>query len=397
MPIEITMPKLSDTMEEGTILRWFKQVGQQVNQGEVIVEVETDKADMEIEAEASGVMREIRVGEGKVAAVGAVLAVLSDVDGATDGNKAKASTAPAAKAATAPTPPPARSAPPTPPTPSAPAAPARAVPSPAKPAAPSPHVAAAAPSPTPPAPSATKWTPRTTTAPSATSGRQEVSKLHLTVAKQMTASKRETPHFYVTCEVDMSEAARLRDSLVKSGAIPERITYTHLLIRALAETLPRHPHVNASWSDGSLILHSDVNIGIAVAVDDGLLAPVLHGCQTMTLRQIARATHGLVEKAQAGRFTGAEMTGATFTISNMGMLDIDEFSAVITPPQAAILAVGAIKERPIVRNGALAIAKTMRVTLSVDHRVLNGVEAGRFLEDLKHVLETPVVLVIGNE
>jgi pyruvate dehydrogenase E2 component (dihydrolipoamide acetyltransferase) len=213
----------------------------------------------------------------------------------------------------------------------------------------------------------------------------------------MTTSKREVPHFYVVSEIDMSEAARVREALLDSGALPERITYTHLLIRALTLVLQRHPRVNASWADGAVEVHEDINIGIAVAIDDGLVAPVLHRCQDLSLRQIAHATQGLVEKAQGGKFSGAEMTGATFTISNMGMLDIDEFSAVITPPQAAILAVGAIKERPVARNGQLAVAKTMRVTLSADHRVLNGVEAGRFLEDLKRTLEHPVLLVVSAE
>lgn len=377
MPTPITMPKLSDTMEEGTVLRWYKQVGEQVEKGEVLAEVETDKADMELEAESSGVLQEIKVKEGEAAAVGAVLAVLADSGTAT------ASTPPAAKAVSTPAP---KSPRPTPATPPVAAA---------KPAPPVVPAAPVAPAP-PPAPT-TKWKPRTAAQPNAAPGRHEVSKLRQTVAKQMTASKREVPHFYVTSEVDMSEAARLRAALTESGAIPERITYTHLLIRALAIVLQRHPQVNASWADGAIEVHADINIGVAVAIDDGLVAPVLHGCQALTLRQIARAAQGLVEKAQSGKFSGAEMSGATFSISNMGMLDIDEFSAVITPPQAAILAVGAIKERAVVRDGQLAVAKTMRMTLSVDHRVLNGVEAGRFLEDLKHTLEHPVLLVVGAD
>jgi pyruvate dehydrogenase E2 component (dihydrolipoamide acetyltransferase) len=194
----------------------------------------------------------------------------------------------------------------------------------------------------------------------------------------------------------MSDAARLRAALA-ADTVPERITFTHLMIRALALTLPRHPRVNASWSDGGIVYHDDINIGVAVAVEDGLVAPVLRGCQNMTLRQIARTTTELVSKAQAGRFSGDELTGGTFSLSNMGMLDIEEFSAVIIPPQAAILAVGSIKDRAVVRDGQLVVAKTMRATLSVDHRVLNGVEAGRFLEDLKGVLEKPVLLVMASE
>jgi len=378
MPVEITMPKLSDTMEEGTILRWFKHAGDRVESGEVLAEVETDKADMELEADKSGVVREIRVQEGESAAVGAVLAILAD-------GEAAPSAAPPETTAAAP---PAPSAQPTPPPAAKSAAKAAAAP------APKPVPPAAAPVEPPPT---TKWTPRPgppapPAAASAMTGRHDVSKLRQAVAKQMTASKREVPHFYVTSEIDMSEATRLRASL--TGVVSERITFTHLLIRALALTLGQHPRANASWAEGAIMYHDDVNIGIAVAVEDGLIAPVLRGCQRLSLVEIAHATRALVEKAQAGHFGGDALTGGTFTISNMGMLDIEEFSAVIIPPQAAILAVGAIKERPVVRNSQLAIAKTMRVTLSVDHRVLNGIEAGRFMEALKHVLEHPVLLVM---
>lgn len=392
MATQITMPKLSDTMEEGTILRWFKQVGQSVEQGEVIAEVETDKADMELEAESSGVLQEIKVPEGQTAAVGAVIAVLSDATGSRTATTSPAAPNPPAPEAPAPT-----TATPAQVKPPAPAAKPAAAPS--RPAAsvnlpPGQPVAATAAA---PPPAAMKWKPRPQPGPAVEPGRRAISKLRQTVAKQMAASKREVPHFYVTSEIDMSEAARMRRSLQESGIFAERITFTHLLIRALTLALQRHPQVNASWNDGVIEVHSDINIGIAVAVDDGLVAPVLHRCQELTLAQIARATQGLVEKAQSGKFSGAEMTGATFSISNMGMLDIDEFSAVITPPQAAILAVGAIKDRPIVRAGQLAIGQTMRVTLSVDHRVLNGVEAGRFLEDLKRSLEQPVLLVIDGQ
>lgn len=391
MTIEIRMPKLSDTMEEGTILRWYKRVGEVVKQGEVIAEVETDKADMEVEAESGGVVKEIRVPEGESAKVGAVLALLEEVGAGEQPQPAAAippeatrsepsageeqPTVTSAKPAARPKP-----AQPVMETPATATAPAAQTP---------PKSAAA-----PPPPSSLRWKPRLTVGAALTAGRHPEGRLRQTVAKQMSQSKREIPHFYVTSEIDMTEAARLREQLLAANVFPERITYTHLLIRALALVLPRHPRVNASWVDGSVEIHGDIHIGIAVAIEDGLVAPVIHHCQRMTLREIAQATQGLVEKAQAGKFTGAELVGATFTISNMGMLDIDSFAAVITPPQSAILAVGSIRERPVVRNGQLAVAKTMRVTLSADHRVLNGVEAGRFLEDLKRTLEQPIVLVL---
>jgi len=407
MPIEITMPKLSDTMEEGTILRWYKHEGEYVEAGEVLAEVETDKADMEVEASASGTLAEIRVQEGASAAVGAVIAVLNGT--AEAGHREPQPAQPAEAEAKRPAPPGAVSAPPraaaTPaaqsphaaeqPTAAAPstAVPPRLARPPTPP--PLPTVPPHAPAPPFPAPSA-KWQPRPQPA-AALHGTQPLSKLRQAVAKQMTASKREVPHFYVTAEVDMSEAARLRASISASGAIPEHVTFTHLMIRALALTLPRHPRANASWSEGGIVYHDDVNIGVAVAVKDGLVAPVLRGCQRLSLRAIAQATNDLVEKAQTGRFGGEALTGATFTVSNMGMLDVEQFSAVITPPQAAILAVGTIKDRPVVRDGQIAVAKTVRVTLSVDHRVLDGVEAARFLEDFKRALENPVVLLLGTE
>jgi len=397
--IEIRMPKLSDTMEEGTLLRWYKRVGDVVRKGEVIAEVETDKADMELEAEASGVVKEIRVPEGESAAVGAVLAILEEAEAsvsqttaAPPSNRETAAPVekPASRAAqTAAAKPEARpaAAPATPRVVETEKAPQREERTSAAPAHPQP-------APPPPPPPSLRWRARPAVASSLAAGRHVESRVRQTVAKQMAQSKREIPHFYVTSEIDMTEAARLREQLLAAKVFPERITYTHLLIRALTLVLPKHPRVNASWVDGMVEVHEDINIAIAVAIEDGLVAPVIHRCQQMGLREIAQATQGLVEKAQAGKFTGAELVGATFTISNMGMLDIDSFAAVITPPQAAILAVGSIRERPVVRNGQLAVAKTMRVTLSADHRVLNGVEAGRFLEDLKHTLEQPIVLVL---
>src|SRR5215470_9442908 len=274
MPIEITMPKLSDSMEEGTILRWYKHEGETVTQGELLAEVETDKADMELEAEQSGTLTEIRVKEGQAAAVGAVIAVLgADAKPAPPRSTSAASSPapaagatnhakPAAAAESAAAKPPARATV-TAPTPIRPA-------SQVKPPAPAAKATVAVP-------------PRPERAATLATGRQEVSKLRLTVAKQMTAAKREIPHFYVTAEVDMTEAAKMRAGLAtQTGA--ERITFTHLLIRALALTLRRHPRVNASWADGAITYHDDVNIGVAVALEDGLIAPVLRGCQKLSLR-----------------------------------------------------------------------------------------------------------------
>jgi pyruvate dehydrogenase E2 component (dihydrolipoamide acetyltransferase) len=217
--------------------------------------------------------------------------------------------------------------------------------------------------------------------------------MRLTIAKRMAEAKRDIPHFYVTAEIDMSEAMHLRESIKRREAMPG-LTVTHLLLRALAIGLLRHPLVNGSWRDGTIELHDDVNLGIAVAVEDGLVVPVLHRAQLLTLSELAARATALTEKARSGKFGGEDLTGGTFSLSNVGMLDVEELIAVINPPQAAVLAVGAVKDRPIVRDGQLAVAKTMRATLSCDHRVLNGVEGGRFLEEIKGILENPVTLLL---
>jgi pyruvate dehydrogenase E2 component (dihydrolipoamide acetyltransferase) len=418
MSIDVRMPKLSDSMESGVIIRWMKVPGDVVAKGEPLAEVETDKADVELEASANGVLREITVPEGQSAVVGAVIAVLAEAGEAA----ARQSAAPAARSG-----PPAPTAgdriadvPPPPPVVTSVSArpPGSAALPPAVRASPlawrmadaagvdlatvrgsgpggrvlKRDVELAARAATPPAPTGTAEG-TVTPAPVAGARREEVSRMRLAIARRMSEAKRDIPHFYVTAEIDMTEAMHLRESIRRREAMPG-LTVTHLLVRALAVALVRHPHVNASWLDGSIEEHADVNVGIAVAVDDGLVVPVLHRAQTLTLGEIASAATELTEKARHGRFGGDDLTGATFSLSNVGMLDVEELTAVINPPNAAILAVGAVKDRPIVRDGQLAVAKTLRATLSCDHRVLNGLEGGRFLVELKSILENPVTLLL---
>jgi len=457
MATDVRMPKLSDNMESGVIIRWLKAPGDAVTQGEPLAEVETDKADVELEASASGVLREITVAQGQSAAVGAVIAKL-DAQGAEGGDEAapRESAAKPAKAAAASQPAAAKRAAPQPAeepveqgdaTPSAPpraTAPAAARPPAGKRTAPQ----AAAPPAAPPAASAVRASPLAwrlaedagvdlnavrgsgpggrilrrdvesqvrapaedaegpaaaavespSAAPREPSGGKAhrlvpASRMRTTIARRMSEAKRDIPHFYVTAEIDMSEAMHLRESIKRREAMPG-LTVTHLLVRALAMALQRHPQVNGSWRDGVIELHDDVNIGIAVAVDEGLVVPVVHRAQTLSLGEIAAVAGELTEKARQNRFSGEDLSGATFSLSNVGMLDVEELIAVINPPNAAILAVGAVKDRPIVRDGQLAVAKTMRATLSCDHRVLNGLEGGRFLEELKGILENPVTLLL---
>lgn len=223
---------------------------------------------------------------------------------------------------------------------------------------------------------------------------EELSKMRRTIAQRMAASKREIPHFYVTMEIDMEESVRLKKSLETTELFDEAITFNDIVIKACALALGRYPRMNASFENDGIRIHPSINVGMAVAVEDGLIVPVIKECQQLTLPEIARAAHRLVSKAAQGGFTADELSGATFSISNMGMLGVEHFSAVIVPPQAAILAVSAIKERPVVRNGQLAVGTTMMLTVSCDHRIVDGVVAGRFLQEMKRFLENPASLLV---
>jgi pyruvate dehydrogenase E2 component (dihydrolipoamide acetyltransferase) len=447
MAIEIVMPKLSDTMEEGKILKWLKNVGDKVEVGDIIAEVETDKADMEMEALDAGVLAELRVREGEAAPVGAVIAMLNEENGA-----GVAPVAPRKEPADKP------------PVAVAPAAVRKEVQEPEKPAPEPPRAQAPAPPAPPPerrvrelrdsrsrresqeatgdgervlasplvkrmadehhidlrqiegsgpggriirqdveaylakspTPEARPTPPAQPVAPSAarTSGKEPFSRMRATIAKRMSDSMREVPHFYVTCEVDMSEAVRLRAALKASDRVAADVTYTHFVIKAAAVALERHPRLNAWYAEDGRELKAEVNIGVAVSLDDGLIVPVLHNCNQLSLLEIAAQANALVERARAGKPAGDDLSGGTFTISNMGMLPIEHFTAIINQPQGAILAVGAIKERPVVRNGQVAIAHTMMVTLSSDHRILDGVTSGQFLAEFKKLLENPVGLMV---
>jgi pyruvate dehydrogenase E2 component (dihydrolipoamide acetyltransferase) len=195
-------------------------------------------------------------------------------------------------------------------------------------------------------------------------------------------------------EIDMEEAVRLKKSLEVTELFDEAVTFNDIVIKACALALGRYPRMNASFENDGIRIHPSINVGMAVAVEDGLIVPVIRECQQLTLPEIARAAHRLVAKAAQGGFTSDELSGATFSISNMGMLGIEHFSAVIVPPQAAILAVSAIKERPVVRNSQLAVGTTMMLTVACDHRIVDGVVAGRFLQEMKRFLENPASLLV---
>ena len=462
MAIEVLMPRLSDTMEEGKVLKWLKKVGDKIEIGDIIAEVETDKADMEMEALDAGVLAEIRVKEGESVPVNAVIAILSEEGEELAPAEIAKSDADDAQVSV--------HAPETPTQPS-PVVSVREQPSAQRPveervssepvarhgAAPqerkvrelresrsrketpelipsddrvfaSPLVkrmareqgidlgkvhgsgpggrivkqdleaqtssgrAAAVQTKVeeqvPPTPSASPATP------ALTSRKESFSRMRATIAKRMAESMREIPHFYVTVEIDMSEAVRMRTALKTSGRVSVDVTYTHFLMKAAAIALQQHPRLNASFAEDGREFKSAVNIGLAVSLDDGLIVPVVHDCQGLSLLEIAEKANALVERARAGKPTPEDLSGGTFTISNMGMLPVEHFTAIINPPQGAILAVGAIKERAVVRNGEICGAHTMMATLSCDHRILDGMTGGQFLADLKKLLENPVGLMV---
>jgi len=441
MAIEVQMPRLSDTMEEGKILKWLKKVGEKIEVGDIIAEVETDKADMEMEALDAGVLTEIRVQDGETAPVGAVIAVLSE-DGA-------GVTVPEPRKVE-PTKPPSVPPPVTAPTTTPERVPVEVVapsvsPPPkvrelresrprregAEPALAGERVLASpivrrmaeeqnidlrqvrgsgpggrivkqdieallgqATPPTTEAQAPASPAPASAPVPVLTGRKETFSRLRATIAKRMTESMRDIPHFYVTCEIDMSETVRLRAALKASDRVTADVTYTHFLVKAVAIALERHPRLNASFVDDGREYKADINLGLAVALDDGLIVPVLHHCNKLSLLDIAAQANALVERTRAGKPTSDDLSGGTFTISNMGMLPIEHFTAIINPPQGAILATGAIKERPVVRNGQVSVAHTMMVTLSCDHRILDGMTGGQFLAELKKLLENPVGLMV---
>jgi pyruvate dehydrogenase E2 component (dihydrolipoamide acetyltransferase) len=211
------------------------------------------------------------------------------------------------------------------------------------------------------------------------------------MAERMTASWTSAPHFYLVREVNVSRLVTWRERASKQTGV--RITYTDLLVRLVAATLAQHPRVNASWKDGTIVQHADINIGLAVAIDDGLVVPVLHHADTLSLAEIAARREDLVTRAQAGKLRPADIQGGGFTISNLGMYGVDAFNAIVNPPQAAILAVGRIADRVVAVGGQPAVQPIMVLTLSCDHRALDGARAAQFVGSLADVVEEPLTLL----
>ena len=427
------MPKLSDTMEEGRIIRWLKQRGDRVAIGDILAEVETDKANMELEAFDEGTLAEIRTPDGESAQVGAVIAVLSEA-GAEKGGAAPAATG--------------EKAPPKPAAEPASAAPEKPAARPQPPAQPRAREAATAEEASEPpegepesrvrasplarriardrgvalegitgtgpggriverdveqakraAPAEAPARPRPVAAvarPAAAEPavrRVELGKVRRTTAKRMAEAKRDIPHFYASSDVSMDECTRLKEGLAELEGEYTGLTYTHLVLKAVGLAMRRVPEMNASLDDEAVVLHDTVHVGLATATDQGLVVPVVRDCDRQPLGALVAQVRGLVERARAAKFAADDLRGGTFTVSNLGMYPVSNFAAVVNPPQAAILAVGTVRSVPVVRDGEVVPGHVMTVTLSCDHRIVDGALAGRFLRELVRLLEAPLALV----
>lgn len=428
------MPKMSDTMEEGIVVKWLKHEGEQVRTGDVIAEIETDKAVLELEAHAAGVLRKIIVPEDSKVPVGEPIAVIGAPDedissltvGSTGSSTTSAQPMPTA-AAVAPQP--------VSPTSSAgaqeEAARERIDASPLarrmaeeagidiaqvrgtgpggrvvkrdietsieqqstltrqRPFAPIPETASrgggAPPGPAAPAPSLAAATEYE---------EHELSSMRKTIARRMVQSKTNAPHFYMTIEIDMEPTIALRNSLNELIEDESKISFNDMILKAAALALRRFPRMNVSYIEDRLRMHHRVHIGVAVALEEGLITPVIRDCDRKSVGEIAREARELSERARARRLKPEEYTGGTFSVSNLGMYGVEEFGAIINPPEAAILAVGAVRSQPVVIDGQLAVGQRMKVTLSCDHRAVDGASAAQFLQLLKQLLERPLQLML---
>ncbi|MDP4709793.1 MAG: pyruvate dehydrogenase complex dihydrolipoamide acetyltransferase [Saprospiraceae bacterium] len=415
----IRMPRMSDTMEEGNIIGWLKSEGDQVEAGETLAEVETDKATMELDSYTDGVLLHIAVKEGTVPIDG-IIAIIGqageDWKHLLEGGAQTAAPAPAAAPVAAEV---------TPATPAvaAPSGDTRVKASPlAKSIArqqgldissligsgdngrvvkkdieaalqgktPAPQ-AVVQPAPVAPAEPAVVQ-PIPVAESTGTFEDKRVSQMRKVIAKRLSESKFGAPHFYLNVEINMEKAIQMRQQV---NAVAEvKISFNDFVIRAAAAALRQHPAINASWLGDAIRYHKQVNIGVAVAIDDGLIVPVIRNADIKTLSQINTEVKTMAGKARDRKLQPEEMQGNTFTISNLGMFGIESFTAIINPPDACIMAVGAIIEKPIVKDGTITIGNMMKVTLSCDHRVVDGALGAQFLQTFKAILEDPIRLLV---
>jgi pyruvate dehydrogenase E2 component (dihydrolipoamide acetyltransferase) len=445
MATQVIMPKLSPTMEEGQLSRWLKKEGDKVSMGEPLAEIDTDKATMEMQALGSGVLRKILIQEGQSAPLGQLIAIIGEPEEDISALTAQAASSQSSKAA------PAESAKesqtdegkPTPVPDAAPrvsanasdngrseaAAPEQASsgrlivsPLAARMAAESGidlrSVNGSGPggriikrdveeliSGKSPAPSGAQAPPRhlraveispfqkSATAQASAYRDESASEMRRTIAKRLVTSLGPVPHFFLTSEIEMDRAAEMRKGINELD--PElKISINDIIIKVAAAALMQHPQVNASFQDKVVRYYEHADVGVAVAIDEGLITPIVRAADQKSLSQIAAEVRDLADRARHRKLRPEEYLGATFSVSNLGMFGIDEFTAIINPPEAAILAVGAMSPKPVVRNNELVIRQMMRVTMSCDHRVVDGATGAKFLQTFKKILENPLFLVV---
>ncbi len=416
MATKVFMEALSPTMEEGRLVKWLKHEGDAVKNGDPLAEVETDKAIMELVARGEGVLRKHLVNEGDARPVGTLVGVIAAPDENIDAIVAVAVAGAGAGA------------------PAGAAAPA-AAPAPASPTAPAPPAAAHAPAAPPPAGDGTP--PRSSplarrlaresgldlgairgsgpagriikrdvdaalaagpiaaAAPAAREGDFRdvpLTQIRKTIARRLAESIGPVPTFYLTAEYDLERVAEMRAAMAQMGDA-FKVSFNDVILKAVATALTQHPESNAHWMGDRIRYFNRVHLGMAVAIDDGLITPVIFDADGKSLREIAAESRDLARRARERKLQPQEYTGSTFSVSNLGMFGIDQFTAIINPPEAGILAVGGIEEKPVAVDGQLAIRKRLRVTMSCDHRVIDGATGARFLQTLRRMLENPLMLV----
>jgi pyruvate dehydrogenase E2 component (dihydrolipoamide acetyltransferase) len=420
--IEVTMPQMGADMTEGTLLKWHKQVGDSVQRGDILAEIETDKATVELEAYESGTIIKQLASEGDVVPVGDVIALLGEPSEAAPEvdrkppaeTPARRAIEPEAKKQVAPG---AEAAP-------APAAIADAEPDASGRVRISPvakrmardagvditvlrgsgpdgrilrrDIEAAVASGTKGAPAvevAAATPVSASTRPAAGTG-EGLSKMRQAIARRMTLSKQTQPHYYLTLDIDMSAALAFREQFNASATDEQRVSINDLVVKACAIALERHPKFNAEFSEEGLVHHERVNVCIGIALDDGLIAPALLDCQAKSLGRIAVESKDLINRAKEGRLKADELSDGTFTITNLGAFGVETLIGIINPPQAAILGVGSVMPQAVVRDGEVVVRQVMKVALSADHRVSDGAEGARFIKEIQALLEGPAALAL---
>ncbi|HWH02836.1 MAG TPA: dihydrolipoamide acetyltransferase family protein [Gemmatimonadales bacterium] len=414
MATTVVMEALSPTMEEGRLVKWSKKEGDQVKTGDTLAEVETDKAVMELVARADGSLIKVVVQEGQTVPVGNVVAYIGavgeKVDGAGSGKREAGSVAPAAAPAPASKPidPPPAARPPTPPPPTE-AGRIKASPLARKIAQDSGidlrSVAGSGPggrvvkkdvegSHQPSAINRPPADGRRLTADGSPYEDVPLTQIRKTIAKRLVTSIGPIPHFFLTTEVDMERAAEAREAINKQLGDHGKISFNDIVIKATALALAKHRACNAWFQDDHIRYWNEVHVGMAVAVEDGLITPVIRNADLKSMLAIGQEAKVLAGKARERKLQPSEYTGATFSVSNLGMFDIDQFTAVINPPESGILAVGSIVSKPVAEDGKVEIRRRLRLTMSCDHRVIDGATGAAFLKTLKQMLENPLAMVL---